>query len=130
MAQEFIREHKHEETDAKVGPLATFLIVMGAVLVFSFLLTVALFDFFAQRVESKGATAPPMRVEDELPPRPHLQVVPGLDLTLQRQAERQRLDGYGWVDEANKVVHVPIDKAIDALLEKDVESRADGETAE
>ena len=130
MAQEFTREHKHEETDAKVGPLAKFLVAMGVVIALSFLFTVALFDFFTQRVESKGATAPPLQVRDELPPRPHLQVVPGLDLTLQRQAERQRLESYGWVDEANKVVHLPIDKAIDALLERGVESRAAAEAVE
>nr|UXE45701.1 hypothetical protein Hi04_10k_c5202_00010 [uncultured bacterium] len=41
-----------------------------------------------------------------------------LDQRVERRTERLReeLNGYGWVDPKHGVVHVPIDKAIDAYL--------------
>jgi hypothetical protein len=40
-----------------------------------------------------------------------------------RVAEEDRLNSYGWVDEGGRVVHIPIDKAIDALIEKGLPTR-------
>ena len=82
----------------------------------SFLFTSLLFEFFTQRVQSKTAPAAPLQVLDEMPPEPHLQVVPGLDLGQIRAAEEEKLGGYGWVDEGRKIVHIPIEKAMDVVV--------------
>ena len=124
MAQQFTAEHVHERTDAKVRPLAIFLIFMGVTITASFGFTVLLFDFFSQRMESIDKPVSPLQIRNEQPPEPRLQVVPGLDLRLQQEAEADRLNGYGWVDEDARLVHIPIEKAIDALLEKGLPVRA------
>ncbi|MBI1358157.1 MAG: hypothetical protein GC160_27805 [Acidobacteria bacterium] len=123
MAQQFTPEHIHEKTDAQVGPLVAFLIFMGVTVAASFGFTVVLFDFFTQRAQSFDQPVSPLQVKDETAPEPQLQVVPGLDRRLEQEAETERLNGYGWVDENARVVHIPIEKAIDVLLEKGVPVR-------
>ena len=60
-----------------------------------------------------------------LPPEPRLQVLPVDDLQALQQAEQKRLHGYGWVKKESGVVHVPIDRAIDLLLERGLPVRDD-----
>ncbi len=124
MAQQFTSEHVHERTDAKVRPLVIFLIVMGVTIAASFGFTVVLFDFFTQRAQSFDAPVSPLQIRNETPAGVRLQVVPGLDLRLQGEAEVERLNGYGWVDQGAGMVHIPIDKAIDVLVEKGLPTRA------
>lgn len=128
MALEFTPEHVHEKTDAHVKPLVLFLVVMGATIVASAGFTVVLFDFFTQRAQSFDAPVSPLQIQNETPPGARLQVVPGLDLRLQQEAEGERLNGYGPVDPAAGLVHIPIEKAIDVLIEKGLPSRS-AETA-
>lgn len=130
MALEFTPEHIHERTDAKVKPLAMFLIAMAVTIVASFGFTVVLFDFFTQRAQSFDKPVSPLQIQNETPAGARLQVVPGLDLRLQQEAEGERLNGYGWVDQGAGLVHIPIDKAMDALIEKGLPTRsAQTETA-
>jgi len=51
-------------------------------------------------------------------PEPRLQVVPAQDLQQMRAAEDAVLSSYDWVDEAAGFVRVPIDRAIELLLER------------
>ena len=124
MAQQFTSEHIHERSDAKVKPLAIFLVIMGITIVASAAFTVVLFDFFTQRAQSFDKPVSPLQIQNETPDGPRLQVVPGLDLRLQNEAEGERLNGYGWVDQGAGVVHIPIDKAVDVLVEKGLPTRS------
>lgn len=115
--------HDHERTDAHVKPLVIFLVAMVLTLVFSFIFTVGLYDFFALRAEGLDRVPSPVKVADELPEGPRLQVVPGLDLREMRAAEEDRLNGYGWVDEGGRVVHIPIEEAMDVVVERGFPTR-------
>ena len=130
MAQQFTSKHDHERTDAKVRPLAYFLIAMFFTVVGSYLVTSLLFEYFTQRIETKTAPSAPLQVLDEMPPEPHLQVVPGLDLGQIRATEDERLHGYGWVDEGRKIVHIPIDKAMDLVVAGATSESAEAEAEE
>ena len=123
-------EHVHERTDAHVKPLVIFLIVMTAAVVFSFLFTDVLFDLLMQRAETKGNPASPVQIIDEKPSGPQLQVVPGLDWRAMKAANADRLESYGWVDEGAGVAHIPIEAAVDVLLERGVPVRGEMGTAE
>jgi len=50
-----------------------------------------------------------------VPPSPHLQTAPGLDLQTLRSHETALLTTYGWGDRSRGVVRIPIDRAM-ALL--------------
>ena len=52
------------------------------------------------------------------PPAPRLQVDPAAELIHMRREEAQRLATYGWIDEERRVVHLPIDRAIEILAER------------
>ncbi len=56
--------------------------------------------------------------EPRLPEGPLLQRDPEGELEALRHEMAERLGGYGWVDEGAGVVHIPIDAAIDMLIEK------------
>lgn len=48
-------------------------------------------------------------------PSPHVQPNPVADLNKFRINEEQRLNSYGWVDPAERRIHIPIKRAIDIL---------------
>ena len=124
MAQQCTSEHIHERTDAHVRPLAIFLIIMGVTIVVSAAFTVVLFDFFTQRAQSFDAPVSPLQIQNETAPGVRLQVVPGLDRRLEQEAELERLNSYGWVDESAGLVHIPIEKAMEVLVEKGLPQQA------
>lgn len=54
------------------------------------------------------------------PPEPRLQTTPVQDLARIREKEREALASYGWVDRKAGVVRLPIDRAIDLLVERGI----------
>ena len=76
--------------------------------------------YYKDRAE---AVAPPPSLvaganEVRLPDGPRLQRSPEAELEAMRHEMSERLNGYGWVDEAAGVVQIPIDQAMDLLLER------------
>ena len=61
---------------------------------------------------------PEARVQ-ELPPEPRLQTSPEEDLRELRRHEDEILEGYAWTDEAAGVARVPIERAMDILIERE-----------
>ncbi len=63
---------------------------------------------------------PPLMIEarvQHLPPEPRLQSLPFADYDALLARHSERLQSYGWVDETAGVAHIPIEQAIDLLLE-------------
>lgn len=64
---------------------------------------------------------PPLLPEARLPhepPGPRLQSDPFAELRALRAVEEQTLTTYAWVDEGAGIVRVPVDRAMDLLVEK------------
>jgi hypothetical protein len=59
-------------------------------------------------------------------PLPHLQVAPVQDLAALRASEDSLLAGYAWVDPDSGIVRIPIERAMENLLEKGLPVRPDG----
>ena len=123
----FSPTHDHERTDAHVRPVAMFLEFMFFSVLAAYGVITVLFEFLTQRQISKYGNPVELSSPGGQSGAPALQVVPGLDLREIRAEEAEQLDGYGWVDQRQGLVHVPIDQAIDMLLEQGVASR--GESA-
>jgi hypothetical protein len=51
-----------------------------------------------------------------LPPEPRLQTDPEGELATLRAAEDEVLEGYAWVDQANGIARVPIERAITLMV--------------
>lgn len=80
--------------------------------------TAGLLCYFEHREASPALTRSPLAEPQPLPPEPRLQVAPSADLEELRAEEDARLSSYGWIDREQQVVHIPIDRAMDILLEK------------
>jgi hypothetical protein len=95
------------------------LIVVGAVLSY------VTFRYFAG-VMGQREPAYPLLQSQQLPPEPRLQVVEAQDLVEKRKAEDKQLNGYGWIDRDNGIVHIPIQRAMELIAEQ---ARLSNETA-
>jgi hypothetical protein len=63
------------------------------------------------------------RLPDE-PAGPKLQRIPKKGLEALRAQEREQLETYGWVDEDNGVVQIPIERAMELLAERGLPARS------
>ena len=63
---------------------------------------------------------PPLMIEARQPhepPAPRLQSHPFADFIALRAREEERLSTYGWVEGSAEAAHIPIDRAMDLLVE-------------
>jgi hypothetical protein len=119
----FSPTHDHERTDAHVRPVVGFLAFMFVSVLIAYGVITVLFEYFTQRQISKYGNPVQLSSPGGQSGAPQLQVVPGLDLREIRAEEAEQLDGYGWVDQRQGLVHVPIEQAIDMLLEQGLAAR-------
>ena len=54
-----------------------------------------------------------------IPPRPRLQVDPSADFQEYLHGQQQVLKSYGWLSRADGRVHIPIDRAMELVVEKE-----------
>jgi hypothetical protein len=108
----------HEETDVNPWQIGKFAVALTVVCALSMVLLFGLFRFFLSQEGGKAEET------IKLPALPRLEVTPAQDLKAIRTAEEQKLNSYGWVDQAKGVVRIPIDRAIDMLAQKGLPSRA------
>lgn len=104
----------HETTDADVAGVSRLLVITVSFLVASFGLMTWMFWSF-QAAPADGQVPPAaiaQRTADRQPPLPRLQTTPYADLKTFQASERQVLESYAWVDQANGLVRVPIAQAI------------------
>lgn len=96
------------------------------VLVVVFVSMAWLFDFYG-KVQSLGKPASPFENARVLPPPPRLQVEPRAELHAYCEEQAKLLDSYGWADEHNGVVRIPVDRAMELTLQQGLPSRAPGD---
>lgn len=60
----------------------------------------------------------------QLPPEPRLQVSPSEDLAAMRAEEEAILTTYGWADRASGVVRIPIERAMELLVQRGLPVRS------
>ena len=112
--------HVHYEPgDVNAVSVTKFGIGMAfLVLVFLFGV-VGLFRYFAKRAAEAQPPVPPMgAMVEKLPPGPRLEANPSLDMKEMREAEDRKLKQYAWIDPDKGVVQIPVDRAMDLILEK------------
>ncbi len=118
----------HEERDVSVIAITRFGIGLTLIIIFAALILWALFNYFAKRATAElGETSPLAGISTDahrLPPQPRLQDSPRIDLRDMRAAEDQLLTHYGWIDQGNGVVRIPIDRAMDVVAAKGLPARA------
>lgn len=111
-------ERGYETRDLNVGAVGKFLIGLFALICLTLVAMNELFEYFEQRAIRRDVPLPPMLETREIPPEPRLQVVPAADLQRLRATEQELLTTYGWVDRERGIVRIPVERAMDLLLER------------
>jgi hypothetical protein len=107
-ASEQPAEYEHSDASAKlIAGLA------AAVALFLVLSPLVLRLVYPGALQRSVVVAPIAEI-----PGPRLQAEPAQDLAALRRLEEQRLSSYGWIDRQQKTVHMPIDRAIAATVER------------
>jgi len=113
----------YERSDVNPRGVFIFLIGLFASLTFALLAMMWLFGLMtSERRAVKTAFQ-----ADEAPPPPRLQVSPHREMKALRAEEDAILGGYGWVDRANGVVRIPIERAMDLLARRGLPARTETE---
>lgn len=122
---------QHEHTDIEPSIASRFAIWLAISMVISAGIVYGTFWFFeGQEVARSAELAYPLAAgQVREPPTPRLQTQPFKDLYLLRQHETEQLTAYGWVDKGAGVVRLPIDRAMERLLEQGLPVRPGGSGA-
>ena len=107
----------YETTDARVTPLAQTGLFIAALIIVSFVSMIVLFRVFAYYQERFDDPVPPLVDNRIASDAPRLQVDPPKQKFELAQNEAAILNSYGWIDQQVKVVHIPIERAIDLVSE-------------
>jgi hypothetical protein len=114
--------------DMRVGVVAA---AMGALLVVLAVVFVLVTSFQAAVTGIPPSVSRPSDLVQGLqgapeptPPAPRLQAQPGVDLAAYRAREQQRLHSYRWVDRSTGVVSIPIERAMELVVQRGLPARA------
>ena len=111
-------ERGHEQRDVSLRVVVWSVVGLAVLCIITFVSMALMFNFLeASRAESQPEPLP-LAETDHLPPLPRLQVEPEMDLKEFHAAEDLLLNSYGWVSKEAGVVHIPIESAIEMVLEK------------
>jgi hypothetical protein len=112
---------EYEHTDIEPGIAGRFAVWLAIAMVLSGGIVYGTFWLFEgqtqtwnQEVQNFPLAAGQVR---ELP-TPRLQTQPFKDVWQLKQGQRDKLDSYGWVDQGQGVVHIPIDDAMRIVAER------------
>lgn len=111
---------KHEGDPFVARPILVGLWAMVVLLVLGWAIPTWMQSEMEERRVAKLPPASPLteaygRV---LPPAPRLQVNPDRDIEQLREAERERLTTYGWVDRTAGIAHIPVERAMLLVAER------------
>ena len=121
---------KYEHTDIDVDVSRKFAMWLLVSMLASFGIVYGTFRFFEAREQAASTAAQKyplaLSVPRKEPPAPNLQKQPFKDIYTLRQGENEKLSSYGWVDKDGGVTRIPIDRAMEVLLQRGFPARAGG----
>jgi len=120
---------KYEHTDIDVNVGYKFGLWLTVSMLISIAIVTGAFKFFEGQEKAANTLAQkyPLAVgRQKQPPTPNLQNQPFKDIYTLRQDEAKKLSSYGWIDKEGGVARLPIDRAMDVMLQKGFPARADG----
>jgi len=120
------REDGYERRDANTRVLLHYGIWLGVVLGVVLLTMKLTFNYLSAK-DPLGPPPTPFENARTMPPKPQLQVQPHQDLKTYCEQEKNNLESYGWVDSQNGVARIPVDVAMDKVLQQGLPARPAGE---
>lgn len=119
-----LTEGNYEPTDVNILGVMIFLGILVAVIVISHLVIGAMYRHFGRQLGReneqiiRNGVLPSIAAARAYFPFPREQPSPRTDLETFRAREEAELNSYGWIDRKSGIVRIPIDQAMDLLLQK------------
>jgi hypothetical protein len=107
----------HETSDANTRNLIIAGVILCCLVIAGLLVSGGVFHYFVGH-QGLGPPASPFENVRMLPPEPRLQVSAPKDLKQYKAGQEEILNSYGWVDQGAGIVRIPIERAMDILLQK------------
>jgi hypothetical protein len=119
-------ENRFEHGDVNFRALSKFAIGLVITAIFSAGLVLGIFQYLLHREGGVPASRIESPAQDarQLPPEPRLEETPMTDLQEMRAAEDKILHSYGWSDQANGIVRLPIDRAMELIAQRGLPARS------
>jgi hypothetical protein len=115
--------HRHETKDAPMSGIFLLGGLFVVLLVVGLLVSLVAFRYFS-RHQPLGPPASPFENARAVPPAPQLQVTPAADWHDYQKSQAEIVNSYGWVDEKAGIVRIPIDRAMDLVLQRGLPTRS------
>jgi len=118
----------YEQRDAKVGwifGIVTFLALACIIIQFIIGGTMERLNKSSPPTDRWKTSSRAQALASTRPPFPKLQLSAPADLEKFRAREEAELISYGWVDKKAGIVRIPIDRAMDLLLDRGLHARSD-----
>lgn len=114
----------YERTDANTRYLTGFAVGLVVLMFVGMFAMRLMYVEMAEYREMHDPVLSPLAAElPKDPPEPRLQVMPATDLQQAVAADQEKLTGYGWVEPNAGVVRIPVERAMDLLLERGLPTR-------
>jgi hypothetical protein len=110
--------HGHEANTVRMLPIVLFGSILVVLTLVVLLLMRGMFSAYSTHLSQSQDQPSPLAATRQPPSEPRLQVSPAQDLRENQDAEEALLHRYGWVDRAAGVVHIPIQQAMELLLQR------------
>ena len=107
----------YESSEVSTGRLFAFAAGVVGLVVVGVLASAFVFHFFVEH-QSMGPPASPFEGSRAMPPELRLQTTAPQDLKRYRTEQEKTLGEYGWADPQAQVVRIPVERAMDLLLQK------------
>jgi hypothetical protein len=110
----------HETQDVSIGPIVKFGIGLAVATALASLAMWGLFRYFEARQDRRQVRVAPMVAANlkRTPREPRLEPNPLAPRLAARAREDAVLSSYGWVDRGTGTARIPIDRAMDLLVER------------
>ena len=113
----------YETRDLDVRALALFGSGLAITVALVLAVLVGLFGYFKEQTASLDRPPSPLFQPGQPPPEPRLQANPGQDLRELRAQEDAVLHSYDWVDKQAGIVRIPIERAMELVIERGLPTR-------
>lgn len=111
-------EPKHEVTDMQPRWVLYFAIATIVAAVFIHLLVWQMYRVFERQQAAQDRRPSLVKPDETIPPEPQLQVQPGVDFEAYLKQQTETLTTYEWVDRDTEIARIPIDRAMELLVER------------
>jgi hypothetical protein len=108
----------YEKSDLSPKAISVFGMALAVVVILAMIAAAWMFGFFASWQARHDVPPSPLAGTSPGPPEPRLQVHAIADLKALRAAEDNILSSYGWVSKEAGVARIPIDRAMQLVLER------------